>query len=137
MKTWVVFLMGVVSTLLFYSVLTYMPNGTVWAQTKLTDPPEELENREPPEFDENGNKTEPVQPEAKPELPPEPAGINPETLRMMEMIERKNRDLKQRENNMALREKNLQALETKIKGTLQKLSRFWREVRSRWALNAT
>ncbi len=121
MKIWTVFLVGVVSTLLFFSASTLMPNGKVWAQTKLTESPEDLENREPPVFDENGNEAEPAKPEVKPELPPEPAGINPETLRMMEMIERKNRDLKQRENQMALREKNLQVLETKIKGDLAKI----------------
>lgn len=107
--------------LMLITVFTVFSGGAVSAQDKLTEPPVDLENREPPVFDEEGNPIKSLEPEKKPELPPEPPGINPETLRMMEMIERKNRELKQREEQMALREKNLQALEAKIKSDLEKI----------------
>ncbi len=108
-------------TLLLVLVTIMVPGSTAWAQAKLTEPPVDLENREPPVFDEEGNPIKSLEPEKKPELPPEPPRINPETLRMMEMIERKNRELKERDEQMTLREKNLQALEAKIKSDLKKI----------------
>ncbi|MDH5763058.1 MAG: hypothetical protein OEZ51_08755 [Nitrospinota bacterium] len=56
-----------------------------------------------------------------PQLPTQPATVSPETLRLLEMIERKNRELKKREEELLLKEKNLKALETKILGDLQKI----------------
>jgi flagellar motility protein MotE (MotC chaperone) len=64
--------------------------------------------------------TPPVQTE-QPQLPTQPATVSPETLRLLEMIERKNRELKKREEELLLKEKNLKALETKILGDLQKI----------------
>lgn len=93
-------------------VLAVPANG----QMGLNQPPK---NRPPPVFDDE--KPVEIVPEGKPELPPAPPGINPETMRMIEMIERKNRELKQREDSMALREKNLKALEAKIAEDLKKI----------------
>ena len=56
-----------------------------------------------------------------PQLPTQPASVSPETLRLLEMIERKNRELKKREEELFLKEKNLEALETKILSDLQKI----------------
>ena len=56
-----------------------------------------------------------------PQLPTQPASVSPETLRLLEMIERKNRELKKREEELFLKEKNLEALEKKILSDLQKI----------------
>jgi len=56
-----------------------------------------------------------------PQLPPQPASVSPETLRLLEMIERKNRELKKREEELLLKEKNLEALEKKVLSDLQKI----------------
>ena len=60
-------------------------------------------------------------PTEPPQLPTQPASVSPETLRLLEMIERKNRALKKREEELLLKEKNLQALERKILADLQKI----------------
>ena len=54
-------------------------------------------------------------------LPMKPSALNPETLRLMEMIEKKNRELKKREAELLLREKNLEALEQKVRADLKKI----------------
>jgi len=56
-----------------------------------------------------------------PQLPTPPASVSPETLRLLEMIERKNRELKKREEELFLKEKNLEALEIKVLSDLQKI----------------
>jgi flagellar motility protein MotE (MotC chaperone) len=56
-----------------------------------------------------------------PQLPTQPASVSPETLRLLEMIERKNRELKKREGEILLKEKNLEALEKKVLSDLQKI----------------
>jgi len=56
-----------------------------------------------------------------PQLPTQPASVSPETLRLLEMIERKNRELKKREEGILLKEKNLKALEKKVLADLQKI----------------
>jgi flagellar motility protein MotE (MotC chaperone) len=56
-----------------------------------------------------------------PQLPTQPASVSPETLRLLEMIERKNQDLKKREKELLLKEKNLQLLEQKVLSDLQKI----------------
>ena len=60
-------------------------------------------------------------PTEPPQLPTQPASVSPETLRLLEMIERKNRGLKKREEELLLKEKNLQTLEQKILADLQKI----------------
>ncbi len=64
--------------------------------------------------------TEPAQTEP-PQLPTQPASVSPETLRLLEMIERKNREMKKREEELLLKEKNLEALEQKVLADLQKI----------------
>ncbi len=56
-----------------------------------------------------------------PQLPTQPASVSAETLRLLEMIERKNHELKKREEELLLKEKNLQELEKKILSDLQKI----------------
>ncbi len=54
-------------------------------------------------------------------LPIKPSALNPKTLRLMEMIEKKNRELKTREAELLLREKNLESLEQKVRADLKKI----------------
>jgi len=54
-------------------------------------------------------------------LPRKPSALNPETLRLMELIEKKNRELKKREAELLLREKNLESLEQKVRADLKKI----------------
>jgi len=54
-------------------------------------------------------------------LPMKPSALNPETLRLMELIEKKNRELKKREAELLLREKNLESLEQKVRADLNKI----------------
>ncbi len=75
---------------------------------------EEAETADAPAAEES----EPAPPVS---LPGPVPGVSPETFRMIEMIEKKNRDLKQREENIQLREQHLKALEQKIQEDLKKI----------------
>jgi len=66
----------------------------------------------------NGLATEKVE---KPQLPKNISITNPETMRLIEMIERKNKDLQRREAELLAREENLKTLEMKIREDLQKI----------------
>ena len=69
------------------------------------------------------NKTLPVEEEKKDkvQLPSQAAAVNPETLRMIETIENKNRELKKREEELGLKEVRLKALEAKVRKDLKKI----------------
>jgi len=71
-----------------------------------------------PASKEQENKTPPGQKVALPDPVP---GISPETFRMIEMIEKKNRDLKRREAQITLKEQRLKTLEENILKDLQKI----------------
>jgi len=58
---------------------------------------------------------------ASPSLPQQASAANPETLRLIEMIERKNRELQTREAELQAREENLKTLEKKVREDLQKI----------------
>jgi len=64
---------------------------------------------------------EETQPEQKIALPDPVPGISPETFRMIEMIEKKNRDLKRREDRITLKEQRLKILERTILKDLKKI----------------
>ncbi|VAX31407.1 hypothetical protein MNBD_NITROSPINAE05-577 [hydrothermal vent metagenome] len=71
--------------------------------------------------DETDSAEEETQPEEKVALPAPVPGISPETFRMIEMIEKKNRDLKRREAQITLKEQRLKTLEENILKDLQKI----------------
>ncbi len=75
-------------------------------------PPPEAENPEPA-------AGEPEEPPAK--LPARPPSISPETFRMIQTIEKKNRELKRREEEIRLKEKHLKALKQAIREDLAKI----------------
>jgi len=56
-----------------------------------------------------------------PQFPKISSTATPETLRLIEIIERKNRDLQKREAKLLVREENLKTLEKKIREDLQKI----------------
>ena len=78
---------------------------------------------------EEAPETDPASEEGKEETPtlekvalPDPVpGISPETFRMIEMIEKKNRDLKRRETEITLKEQRLKTLEKNILNDLKKI----------------
>ena len=55
------------------------------------------------------------------QLPGQTPAINPETFRMIETIETKNRELKKREEELRLKEIRLKALEAKVRKDLEKI----------------
>ncbi len=78
------------------------------ASTDETDPASVEEEKETP-------------PKEKVALPDPVPGISPETYRMIEMIEKKNRDLKRREAEITIKEQRLKTLEENILKDLKKV----------------
>lgn len=74
----------------------------------------------PPETEPASTEKE-TQPEEKVALPDPVPGISPETFRMIEMIEKKNRDLKRREAEITIKEQRLRTLEQNILKDLKKI----------------
>jgi len=60
-------------------------------------------------------------------LPKQNASINPETFRMMEMIEKKNKELETREKEVTSKEEQLKTLEENIKKNLEKIEQALKE----------
>lgn len=71
-----------------------------------------------PSSAEQENKTQPQEKVALPDAVP---GISPETFRMIEMIEKKNRELKRREAEITIKEQRLKTLEQNILKDLKKI----------------
>lgn len=55
-------------------------------------------------------------------LPQRVSGVGPETFRMIEMLERKNRELKEREKELQLKENRLKTLEEAIRKDIEKIN---------------
>ena len=81
-----------------------------------TPPDTETENVDSPAVEEDAEEVE--EPAKLPERPP---SISPETFRMIETIEQKNRELKRREEEIRLKEKHLKALADAIREDLAKI----------------
>ena len=78
----------------------------------------------PADAQQTGTQTQPktlLKQEGPPTTKKSKGDMNLETFRMLEMIEKKNRELKQRDEELALREKNLKELEKQIKADLKKV----------------
>ena len=67
-------------------------------------------------------------------LPKQNATINPETFRMMEMIEKKNKELKIREDALATKETQLKTLEENIKKDLAKIELALKESKEQFGM---
>ena len=91
--------------------------GKVRAEAE-TLPLEEQENKE----------TEKVR------LPGQMTAVSPETFRMIEVIENKNRELKKREEELRLKEVRLEALEAKVRKDLEKIEKSISESKEQMGL---
>jgi flagellar motility protein MotE (MotC chaperone) len=71
------------------------------------------------------DKTLPLEEQEKEklQLPGQAPAVNPETFRMIETIENKNRELKKREEELRLKEVRLEALEAKVRKDLEKIEK--------------
>ena len=91
--------------------------GLVWAQEESPKEETPLKLEEP---GEDGVKEE-QPPKAPPKLPRPASSLNPETLRLMEMIDQKNKDLKKKEEELVIKEQALRNLEEKVMADLKKI----------------
>jgi len=71
------------------------------------------------QISENHSQAKPLSKDKKLHLPKSISSTNPETLRLLEIIERKNKDLERREAELLAKEENLKTLELKIREDLQ------------------
>ncbi len=96
---------------------------TIWMSDllRLQPPPAFAQEEAPVEETEPEEEDAEPAPEEKVALPDPVQGISPETFRMIEMIEKKNRDLKRREAEVSLKEQRLKTLEQNILKDLKKI----------------
>ena len=90
---------------------------------------EQPENAEKKSEEEKGDPKKDAK-DKKPEkikLPKQNAKINPETFRMMEMIEKKNKELENREKKLASKEQQLKTLEENIQKDLKRIEEALKE----------
>ena len=108
-------------------------------EAKEKEPPEEKvkeveeakdtdKEKETPEIKDGGKKPKKIK------LPKQNATINPETFRMMEMIEKKNKELKIREDALATKETQLKTLEENIKKDLAKIELALKESKEQFGM---
>ena len=100
-------------------------------------PPPEKEVKEAKDTDKEKETPEIKDGEKKPKkikLPKQNATINPETFRMMEMIEKKNKELKIREDALATKETQLKTLEENIKKDLAKIELALKESKEQFGM---
>ena len=100
-------------------------------------PPPEKEVKEAKDTDKEKETPEIKDGEKKPKkikLPKQNATINPETFRMMEMIEKKNKELKIREDALASKETQLKTLEENIKKDLAKIELALKESKEQFGM---
>lgn len=114
------FLLSLSTAFFGYGLLPENLTNTAFAQEEA----QEQEAETSPEekiFWTDKEMEEKEQIQEKATLPGPVPGVNPETFRMIAMIEKKNRDLKRREAEIALKEQRLQTLEEKIRQDLKKI----------------
>ena len=100
-------------------------------------PPPEKEVKEAKDTDKEKETPEIKDGEKKPKkikLPKQNTTINPETFRMMEMIEKKNKELKIREDALATKETQLKTLEENIKKDLAKIELALKESKEQFGM---
>ena len=136
-------LLKIVLSILFFYFLgpnsLYMKSENLaYAQEEeAKDPPPEKEVKEAKDTDKEKETPEIKDGEKKPKkikLPKQNTTINPETFRMMEMIEKKNKELKIRENALATKETQLKTLEENIKKDLAKIELALKESKEQFGM---
>ncbi len=93
--------------------------GLAYAQVKQLD--ENSEKDRAKKLFPLGKQEEVVKEKEKIRLPGQMPAVSPETFRMIETIENKNRELKKREEELRLKEVRLEALEANIRKDLEKI----------------
>ncbi len=123
MKTKKIFIVLVAAALIpglyFFESLD---TGTAHAQVKQIDESVEEVRKEKKLFPLK-KEEEVVKEKEKIQLPGQAAAVSPETFRMIEVIENKNRELKKREEELRIKEVRLQALEAKVRKDLEKIEK--------------
>ena len=105
-----------------------LESGTAYAQVKQIDEQAGKVRGE--------DKTLPVEEQEKEKirLPGQMPAVNPETFRMIETIENKNRELKKREEELRIKEVRLEALEAKVRKDLEKIKKSISESKEQMGL---
>ena len=99
-----------------------LESGMAYAQVKQID--EETEKvREEKKISPLEPQKEEVQEKEKIQLPGQLPAVSPETFRMIETIENKNRELKKREEELRIKQTRLEALEAKVRKDLDKIEK--------------
>ena len=99
-----------------------LESGMAYAQVKQID--EETEKvREEKKISPLEPQKEEVQEKEKIQLPGQMPAVSPETFRMIETIENKNRELKKREEELRIKQTRLEALEAKVRKDLDKIEK--------------
>ena len=137
-------LLKIVLSILFFYLLgpnsLYMKSENLaYAQEEEAKEKEPLEKevKEAKDTDKEKETPEIKDGEKKPKkikLPKQNATINPETFRMMEMIEKKNKELKIREDTLATKETHLKTLEENIKKDLAKIELALKESKEQFGM---
>jgi flagellar motility protein MotE (MotC chaperone) len=120
----IVIFMVVATFLLTGSSDKYLPlsmePGMAYAQVKQLDEETGKVREEKKLFPMEAQEEE-VKEKEKLKLPGQVSAVSPETFRMIETIESKNRELKKREEELRLKQIRLEALEAKIQKDLKKI----------------
>ena len=105
-----------------------LESGTAYAQVKQIDEQAAKVRGE--------GKTLPIEEQEKEkiQLPGQVPGVSPETFRMIEIIENKNRELKKREEELRIKEVRLEALEAKVRKDLEKIEKSISESKEQMGL---
>ena len=99
-----------------------LESGMAYAQVKQID--EETEKvREEKKISPLEPQKEEVKEKEKIQLPGQMPAVSPETFRMIETIENKNRELKKREDELRIKQTRLEALEAKVRKDLDKIEK--------------
>ena len=103
-------------------------SGTAYAQVKQIDEQAAKVRGE--------GKTLPLEKQEKEkiQLPGQVPAVSPETFRMIETIENKNRELKKREEELRIKEVRLEALEAKVRKDLEKIEKSISESKEQMGL---
>jgi flagellar motility protein MotE (MotC chaperone) len=111
-----------------FNLFGILESGTVYAQVKQIDEEAGKVRGE--------TKTLPVeaQEKEKVQLPGQEPAVSPETFRMIETIENKNRELKKREEDLRIKEVRLEALEAKVRKDLEKIEKSISESKKQMGL---
>ena len=99
-----------------------LESGMAYAQVKQIDEETEKVREEKKTFPLEPQKEE-VKEKEKIQLPGQMPAVSPETFRMIETIENKNRELKKREEELRIKQTRLEALEAKVRKDLDKIEK--------------